>query len=448
MVSEVQSNNLSPITTQHLDFEANAEICFKNIVSSSQVSDAAIMNAEIDLSPSNVTQAAVNAGVLPETQAIVREQNKILVQKSIANFSNQIHQKLAKSSSSSVCFAPLSIVAVLGMVLKAMPQEEKQKFLATMELGQLPEAAVHTALMDILDDLSSASGDLCSIRFANAIAMADPSQTDPKYLEEISQQYKGELFPVEGNDLEKVCATINGWISNKTEKMIPNLLKPTDFPPEPLVAVLLNAMYFSAKWKEEFGEAFNDTFTFASGQQAEVKMMSIEKRLRFHNGGDFKMVEVPYKSPEGHNLAHILFLPNDPKNLQQLEERLTPEFVKRCRGSGHRQKVDLKMPKIEADIKAENLMAIFREIGLPIDSYLPSLHPAGHVGNFIHQAKLSVDEKGTKGAAATAAIITKECISYPQTTFHADHDYAYLIVDGDNILFQGNVKDENVLVKA
>lgn len=356
---------------------------------------------------------------------------------------HEIHVKLSATHSESVCFAPMSITPVLGMVMKAMPEEQRQAFLDSMQLGHLPEEMFHQALMEILLDLSQATGTDSSVQFANAIGLSELGKTyiDPIYQREIEEFYRGEIFSLDQNAVQKV----NDWAAEKTGGMIQDFLSPSDIPSDPLVAVLLNAISFSGKWSKEFDPATADVFTLADGTQVPAQMMKTTGMFCVYQGDQFNMVQIPYVSPEGHQLSQLIFLPNRPEDLKQVENCLTPEFIARCRNQASFVKIDLKIPKVAINFKEQNLLQILCELGLPLRGQLPLLGPSTELAAIVHQAKLIVDEKGTKGAAVTGAIVVETTSYKPRSYFNVDHDYAFVIVDGDAILFQGNVKDASAL---
>lgn len=379
---------------------------------------------------------------------------KAQTQNAIHEFAHQLHVRLSRNSPTSICFAPMSIVPVLGMILKGLPEDRKQIFLQALGLQDVPEPTVHLTLMEILDDLSKADGDVAAVRIANAIAAPLAGGVHPHYLQEVANGYKGEIFHITRVP-EEAAKAINDWVAGKTEGEIKNLVTPDDFEtnnPAEKPFALLNAVYFAGEWEKNFEEARDDLFTFANEGRQQVKMMSLQKDLKGYEGDTFRMLEIPYHSPEGHNLAHLVFLPRAGQTLGTLEKRLTPALIKQCREQAIRESYNVKMPKIDVSVKVGTLLDILHEMGLPIrGEQLPHLGERAEIKKVIHQAKVKVDEKGTKAAAATAATGMCSCaapVRRPDPKdFFIDHDYAYYIVDGDNVLFQGNVKDCQALVK-
>lgn len=373
-------------------------------------------------------------------------QRKSLVLKALNGFAHDLHLKLAAQGQKSICFAPLSLAPVLGMILQGLPERKKTIFLKELGLKDLAEPLVHLALRELIDDVAGANGDLCSIKVANAMAAPNDTPIFPEYREAITKIYKAQHFSVP-KERTAGASLINAWIAEKTGGHIRNLISANDLP-DGAFFVLLNGVYFDGKWAQNFKKTKSELFTFANGGPKDVQMMSVKGNYRSYEGDTFRMLEIPYKSPKGHRLAHLVFLPNRPKDLHKLEARLTPEFIAECRQKVKLEEFQVKMPKLNVDVKTE-LLDILEAMDLPIKDELTELANEAHLTKILHQATIKVDEKGTVATAATAAMGACESAPMPKEpkNFHINHDYVYYITDNDHVLFQGNVKHPEVLVR-
>lgn len=395
----------------------------------------------------------VKAGVLGNSPLLA--QRKGMVQNALNGFAYRLHQALSANSERSICFAPVSLAPILGMILKAMPEERKTLFLQNLGLQDLSEPLVHLAISELMTDISKANGDVCSIRVANAFVAPANAEIHPEYREAVKGGYGAEGFAV-SEDLERAAQTINEWVAEKTEGRVQNLvtandLSPTD--PSNTFFAMLNGVYFSGKWSTPFNDAVNEQFNFALGGPRQVKMMSLKENLPVYEGDTFRMIEIPYRSPEGHHLTHMVFLPDEGQPLRLLEARLSPNFVADIRAHAQKHVYDVKMPKLNVNVKDLTLMDTMQQIGCPMRGNLPHLGNQAELKKVIHQAKVQVDEQGTVALAATAAIGEVKSIAAPPVpnqirTFHINREYMYMIWDGTKVLFQGNVRDPSALVTS
>lgn len=380
------------------------------------------------------------------------EKEKIRVREALANFSHGVHLKLAEKSQQSICFAPISIFTVLGMLLKAASAENKAKLLQSLHLDDMDESKAHLALSEVLQELIIDNDQGCCIKIANGMALTQygNQNTSSTFKEAIKETYKGEIFTIKA-DPEAASKEINQWVAEQTNQQIPSLLSPDDVKTDnTLAAILLNAMYFSGKWKNEFEDAELGVFKFANAKKADVMMMSQTEHFRYYEDEEFKLLEMPYVSPKGHQLSQLIFLPKNAKNLSQLEQKLTPQFIRTCLDASDYENVHVTIPKLDANSKVDTLKETLADLGFPLNEVFPALGEDTVIGKIIHQAKLKNDEKGTVGAAATAAVMIAEscCMPSKAVEFIADHDYAYMIMDRDTVLFRGDVKEASVLVPA
>jgi len=149
------------------------------------------------------------------------------------------------------------------------------------------------------------------------------------------------------------------------------------------------------------------------------------------------------------SLSFVVFLPKDPNGLPELEKRLDANFVSGCRAVACKEKVSLTLPKMEINFKLEDLKEHLENMGLPVGEEIVNLADRAQVTNIIHQSKLRIDEKGAEGAAATVAVV-REMMMCPTILepeeFDARHPFAFFVMAGDEVLFQGSIKDASALL--
>lgn len=237
---------------------------------------------------------------------------------------------------------------------------------------------------------------------------------------------------------------VNQWVSDKTHHKIPTILA-DNF----ASLVLFNAIYLDFQWKEKFEKPARGwklgEFTCFDGTKASVSMMIKKGDYRILSSINFEMIELPYLSPEDRHLTQLVFLPKDPEDLADLEKDLTFDNIKAIRKHAVlRHDVSLSIPKTKAESEF-HLLDLLKNMGLPLDRLDKKvIGNAGYISDLIHKTYVATNEKGTEAAAATAVVFEK-CVLNPES-FNINRSYAYLIMDGDTILFQGRVCDKEPLV--
>jgi serpin B len=112
-------------------------------------------------------------------------------------------------------------------------------------LGQkLPGDEINTANAAVLASLNGASPASFQLRVANALMLTKPGNAiSESYIAALREKYTAEIF--QGADL----ATVNGWVKEKTNGKIGSILDQLD---AMTVLVLLDAIYFKARWQATF----------------------------------------------------------------------------------------------------------------------------------------------------------------------------------------------------
>lgn len=362
------------------------------------------------------------------------------VQSAITQLGLEIGQAVRKETKTSFCLSPLSIAAVLGMILKGLNDKDKKAFIERLSLDTLSEQQIHIALNQILSSLVVTT-EKTKISLANAIGVAD-NAVNADYLEAFKELYKGEIFQVtQANAIQ----TINQWVKKNTNDQIPELFAPGSI--DNLTCILVNALAFSAEWQKKFPPAVEGAFMTKGGDQLSCMMMRETLFARYSDGEDYKMVQIPYTNPEGHELSFVAFLPKDPKSdLALLQKNLTSDRLDSIRASASNKNVTVTMPKLNVKTKVDNLLEILRALDLPVDGPLTELASANtYISKIVHQAKLDLDEERTTGAAATGAIAVRS-MAMPPEVIDLTRPFLYFVMDGNNVIFEGSVEDKSVLV--
>jgi serpin B len=167
-------------------------------------------------------------------------------------------------------------------------------------------------------------------------------------------------------------------------------------------------------------------------------MRSNEKQ-QYAEGNGWKAVELPYAGG-----ASMLVIVPEKGSFSDIEARIDAPFIAEVSEALSERQVDLGMPRWETEsdfdlIPPLQALGIERVFG---DADLTGIADAGlWVGGARHAANITVDEKGTEAAAATAVAVM-ESAAEPATLI-ADRPFLYLIRDDANgeVLFLGRLVD-------
>jgi serpin B len=225
-------------------------------------------------------------------------------------------------------------------------------------------------------------------------------------------------------------------------------------------AVLLNAVYFKARWAVAFNPSLtkNDVFNLSGAQKVQVPMMRRGDNLSLVARDGYRAIRLPYEIPQ---LALVVALPNDIDGVRDVAGRLDDSEIANLlaalRAPTARKRVDLTLPRFSTRYDAD-LVPAFQLAGMKkaFDSNAADFSgmtgkPLSQVRLYIdqikHRAMIEVAEESTEAAAATAvAVVVAAAVAAPEPppeAFHVDHPFLFYLVDDATsaILFQGRVAD-------
>ncbi len=345
---------------------------------------------------------------------------------------------LAEGPEDNFVFSPLSIGHALLMARAAADQATGESIDATF--GLPPDLSAHQA-WNALDAMLSASADRGEIELILADRIWPDVTTSPDqgWVDLLAAEHgaSSQVLDLRG-DPDRSAEIINEWVSDQTQGLIEDLIKP-DFLTDSIL-VLTNAIYFEAKWQLAFGKYGEITAPFdkSDGSSASVSFMVERELADLRGAGDgWVAAEIPYRGSE---YSMLIIIP-DEGQFEQTRERLTGDLVQEVDQQMSRGPYELRLPKWETD-SATDLLPWLTETGAAPGSY-PLISPPAFLGGAVHGANIAVDEFGTVAAAATALEFGETGPPEAELDVFADQPFLYLIRHRPTgaVLFAGQVMD-------
>ena len=267
---------------------------------------------------------------------------------------------------------------------------------------------------------------------------------DP-FLDMLAGEYGAGMRTVDyAADTEGARVAINEWVSDSTEERIPELLERGVLTPDSRLT-LVNAIYMKAQWLNPFVEnATTDRdFTTLAGESATVPMMSGSLRTLYSSGAGWQAVQLPYVGGE---LAMMVLVP-DAGSFTDVERRLADGVLDEAVTGLTEAQVNLGLPRFDIDQKFE-LTPAMQALGM-VDAFDGGLADFSamtddaklFIAFIIHQANITVDEKGTEAAAATAVGMSETSAPGLMVDLTVDRPFLYAVRDVPTgaVLFLGRV---------
>ncbi len=352
----------------------------------------------------------------------------------INNFSFNAAKIMMTNSSGDFFFSPYSIISAFGMAYAGA----SGKTAAEIEHSLGISSDIHASLGRLIRSLDD-SGVLSS---ANRIWTKDGLKLHTKFTDTLRLYYDSTVKELDfKNNTEASRQEINGWISDRTNGRIQNLLQTLD----PATRMILtNAVYFNAEWSKKFNKkrTANEKFYNDGDNFIEVEMMKANSNFMFSEFDGVKIIALPYKSC---GLSMIAVLP--PKETPDVLKNINSEILGQWIEAMTLYDVDLWLPKFRTENRYE-LKPVFEALGVNL-AFTNSADFSGitdeeplKIDEVIHQTFIQVDEERTEAAAATAIPMLAGSampVKHPKAEFHADRPFMYFIRHDNTgtILFMG-----------
>ena len=307
----------------------------------------------------------------------------------------------------------------------------------------------HQAMAALMQRLNAAQHDgQLRIDIANSLWPHKDYPLRSEYLETVRNCYDAAVTPLDyEGDAAGAATRINAWIEQKTRGRIRDMI---GAPPGDTRLLLVNAVYFDARWMSPFASHATRKNTFhAPGKALEASFMSREGVYGYRQMQDMQILELPYA---GETCSLIVLLPAaKPGALEDLESKLSALRLAQWTDALPRQEVQVFLPKFKLSWGPASLNEALGAVGVrdvfsPGSADFSGMSPeAGlYIGNVLHKANVEVDEAGTVAAAASAVEFAPASAGpRDMPVFRADRPFLFLIrdrVDGA-ILFMGRLTE-------
>jgi serpin B len=180
----------------------------------------------------------------PVTTASIADET----QQACHKFASDLLQQLDKPGEN-LFFSPFSLMVVLGMTINGASGETHRQMVQALgyDPDQFDEKAFNQQMRSLLDILKTA-GDGVKLHRANGVWVDQSVEPNPDFLRTVLSYYDSQVFAADFvNNPRQAAGHINRWVSEQTNSMIDRLFAPEDL--HSLTAiVLVNALYFDAKW--------------------------------------------------------------------------------------------------------------------------------------------------------------------------------------------------------
>ncbi|XP_042257034.1 plasminogen activator inhibitor 1 [Thunnus albacares] len=327
------------------------------------------------------------------------------------DFGLKVFSQLAQGSvDQNVAFSPYGVASVLAMAQLGAAGSTRKALNTAMGFS-LQERGMSRQQRLLQRDLSSEEG----VEIASGVMVERKMSLEKGYRRALSKAFQTHPHQVDFTKPDQAVGIINSWVSDHTAGAIPEFLASGSLTDETRL-VLLNALHFQGLWKVPFDPKLTQERMFhcANGSTVPVHMMRLTHRFNYGefvtaDGVDYDVIEVPY---EGDSLSMLLVSPFEPEvPLSVLSADLSNQRIQQWRTELRNVKRQLAMPRFTLNSEV-NLKTALLNMGLgdmfnlaTADFTRITTDERLCVSKVLQRVKIEVNEQGTKGAAATAAVM-------------------------------------------
>ncbi|RZC41509.1 Serpin domain containing protein [Asbolus verrucosus] len=356
-------------------------------------------------------------------------------------FAADIYKEVIKTNNENVLISPLSAEIVFAMAQSGAKGKTGEEIRTSLHLPNTDEET-QLVVKSVLPTLNgNGSFQLYS---ANKMYVTDKFPVKEEFKQVATKVYQADLENVDFGHNVETADNINKWVEKQTQNKIHNLIE-SDMLDDRTVAILLNALYFKAKWNTHFDVSLTkkENFYKTAGDVTEVDFMHVyDENYNYYESEELnaKFLEIPF---QGEDLSMVFVLPNEKTGLAALENRVEKVFGQHNFAG---TLLNVTIPKLKIG-STTDLRQVLENLGVK-KAFSPNKADfTGAIdlkGFYINEAKqktfIDVDEQGVEAAAIS--YIGWHFLSEPPKAikeFVADHPFIFYIKLKNFILFAGRV---------
>ncbi|XP_038206130.1 serpin B12 isoform X2 [Arvicola amphibius] len=393
-----------------------------------------------------------------------------------SKFCFDFFQKISKDDiHKNIFVCPLSLSAAFGMVLLGARGDSAHQIDEVLHFNEFSadgsQKSNDPCSKSRGEDKSTNEKELLGCYFGNLLSRLDRGKTYytlsmanrlygeqgfpicQEYLDRVLRFYHTTVECVDfRGDTERSRKEINFWVESQCQGKIKELFSKESID-NSTVLVLVNAVYFKAKWEKEFDceNTVDAPFSLSENEKKMVKMMNQKGKFRigFIEELQAQILEMKYTMGK---LSMLVLLPScsedNVKSLQELENKISHERIISWSRSENmpEESVAISFPQFIME-DSYDLNSILQDMGIKdifdetkADLSGISKSPNLYLSKIIHKSFVEVDEMGTEAAAASGAVTAEKAIP-SWVEFNANHPFLFFIRHNPThtILFCGRV---------
>jgi len=353
------------------------------------------------------------------------------------------HQACQKNpDKANVVVSPFSVSAALYMACNGANGLTRQEMLEALHLESFTMNSINRGFGELSEEITAQ--DSVTLTSANSVFW-DASRISvlDAFLDEMTRHYNVHQQMLDFASPQSLEA-INDWVAQQTGDKIKDLLKEIKGQD---VLFLINALYFKGNWKNQFDtrNTNDQLFTTSEGTEVEVPFMIHDHDFPHHFGGDYTAFDLAFQDT---NFTMTFVLPRVNLDFDEFVGQIDMAYLDNLYQNLKTERAMLLMPRFDIEFEM-TLNDALKNLGIELafnpnadlsNLGTPLIGPNLFISEVRHKTRLTMDEYGLEGAAATS--IGVAATSAPPV-IKLDRPFFYLVRHRQNntILFIGKTGD-------
>jgi len=360
------------------------------------------------------------------------------------NFNTKLYQIIAPALlNSNLVYSPISLQTLLSFVYTGSQNNTAFELQRALELPK-DKTTVGNLFQQLFESQKSTSD--AELIMANKMYYGSKLRVKSDFMKRAKTQFDAEIESTEFNNPEVAAWKINRWIAEKTQNHINNLISPGTLDPN-TQGILVNAIYFKAKWAKEFSTSDTGKKIFRSSrtsQETQVDMMYNDDVYRYGEIPELQasILEMPYNNS---NLSMMIILPNDIDGLPFVEQNLQNWDFTKLASRLRRETVVVQLPKFRVEFELDMIEPLIK-LGVKdlftsnanLEDFFENNQQMS-ISKVQHKAFIDVNEAGSEAAAASFVKIIPLSLPAKLISFTVDHPFIFAIRGPNVVYFIGHV---------
>lgn len=339
--------------------------------------------------------------------------------------------------------SPASAATVLTALHAGAEGETREAMASVLGLAGLDQETINRAYALLHEHLKEPDPKV-QLNVANSLWAHQGLTCAPEFMEHSRKFFHSEVLTLDFGDPGSP-EIINRWAATNTEGKVTSIVGPLD--PD-MVLLLLNALYFRGRWREEFDKARTSEKPFSplEGPEKMVPMMVQGGEYPYYRGPGFQATTLAFGKGR---VGFYIFLPDKDKGLGALLKELTQANWERWMSSFRRVPGHIQLPRFQLEYEGE-FTDLLQTLGMAVAFDRQRANFAGarqegdlFINRVAQKAVVEVNEEGAEAAATSMVSLALEEEPHECFTLIVDHPFLFALRDNWTglVLFLGILND-------